>query len=326
MQHYWTTVLQRKLADLNVFITALSVSPILLPFDAVTQKTNSLSTLLNDSTLSFPPPLACYPGLSSVEAQRVSSLEGLVFGLPPIPNATRFETSCFPDRPIYGVLDVLRLRLPFNDGPGARQAAVLRRDTSPRILVHSGEVVSSHPNTSNTTTLTPTQLDPREYGTLGQYNHVVLNYLSSIPDTNVAMALVDYVLNSVSHPAVPPNDSSILFHSIAAIPVLEVAVFGSIGPSDITSTVSAFTTFSGSLFFGSDQGGIFRNWAISGRQVGIAWAESALSPLVVQDKSFSDTAFNETWNATSLALDNNIGVSLLNVTRAFQDTKRFTPS
>ncbi|KAF9460796.1 hypothetical protein BDZ94DRAFT_1323782 [Collybia nuda] len=326
--NYWRTVLQQNPADLNRFMAALSASPILLPFDAVSSGPTSASALLQKSPISFPPPLACYPGLSSVEKQSLNLFESQVFGLPTMHTVDSFETSCFPDRPIYGILNVLRLRIPFKDtGPGsARQGVILRGDTSPRVLVYSGETFSDSPGFSNTTTLSPSQLDPHQYGTLGQYNHVVLNYLSSIPDINVAMALVSYVLNSASHLTIPPDSSSILFRSIATIPVLEVAVFGSIGPSDVVSTVSAFSTSSGSLFFGSDQADIFRKWAISDYSSSITWAESALSPVVVRDRNFLDKAFNDTWNAVSLALHHNIQVSLLDVTMAFNATKRFTTS
>jgi hypothetical protein len=328
LSHFWTTVLQQKSSDLSVFMAALSVSPILLPFDAASQGSQSLSSLLKDLPAPpFPPPLACYPGLDSVEIHKVNSIESDVFDLPPISNASRFDSSCFPDRPIYGVLDVLRLRLPFNDpGPGvARQAVVLKRDVSSRVLVYSGETLSSLPGPSNITTLTATQLDPRQYGALGIYHHVVLNYLSAIPDVNVAIELVKYVLASASVPATPPTNSSILFRSIATIPVMEVAVFGSIGPSDISSAVSAFTTSPGSLFFGSDQGTDLRNWAITERGVSIAWAESALSPLIVRDNDFSEPAFHDTWKAVSTALQYNVeGISLINVTEAFRKTQRFT--
>lgn len=261
--------------------------------------------------------------------QQINAIEGDVFGLSPTSNASQFDPSCYPDRPVYGVLDVLRLRLPFLDSrPGIpRQAAVLKRDVSPRVLLHSGAILSPLPGPSNVTIVTPEQTDPRQYGALGQLNHVILQYLSSIPDVNVATALVSYVLSSASAQAVPPTNSSILFQSLASIPIMEVAVFGSISPSDIGSAISSFTTSSGSLFFGSDQGTALRNWAITGCRSTIVWAESGLSPLVVRDNDFSDQIFNQTWMAVSTALRNGIeNIGLNNVTETFTLTQKFSSS
>ena len=223
---------------------------------------------------------------------------------------------------MYGVLDILHLRLPFIDSRTgvARQAAVLKRDIVPRALVHSGEVLSSLPGTSDTTEV---QSDPRQYGALGHFHHVVLNYLSSISDVNIATALVTYILGSTS---IPPINSSILYESLAVIPMIEVAVFGLIAPSDIDSVASAFTTSTGSLFFGSDQGSALRNWTITGCNSMVVWSETALSPLVVHDHDLSDPVFNQTWTAVSTALHHNItGIGITNVTETFGLTHRFIP-
>ncbi|GLB36245.1 hypothetical protein LshimejAT787_0305330 [Lyophyllum shimeji] len=331
LEKYWTTVLQQKLADLPTFISAFSVSPILLPFDAAaTQQPQSVNKLLTPSTSSpFPPPLSCYPGLEPDQIQQVNAIEGGVFGLSQLSSAKQFDPACYTDRPIYGVLDVLRLRLPFLDPRSGipRQAAVLKRDVAPRVIMRTGMVLSPLPGPSNVTVITTEQSDPRQYGTLGQFNHVVLRYLSSIPRLDVANALVNYVLASASAQALPPTNASILYDSLATIPAIEVAVFGSITPSDISSAVSAFTTPSGSLFFGSDQGTALRNWAITGCSSSIAWAEAALSPVIVRDNDFLDSTFNQTWTAVSTALRNGIGnVGLINITDTFAITKKFTPS
>ena len=323
LANYWTAVLQQRPADLPVFVSALSASPILLPFDASQQTVASLLTVPAPS--SFPPPVGCYPGLDSAQRQRVDSIEGPVFGLAPSLDTTQFEPSCYPDRPVYGVLDILNLRLPFIDSRTglARQAAILKRDIVPRALVHSGEVLSSMLGASDTTPISEMQSDPRQYGTLGHFDHVVLNYLSSISDINVATALVTYILGSTS---MPPTNSSILYQSLTAIPVMEVVVFGSIAPSDIDSVVSAFTTSAGSLFFGSDQGSALRKWAITGCNSMIVWSETALSPLVVHDHDLSNPIFNETWAAVSTALHHNItGVGITNVTETFGLAHMFIP-
>ncbi|KAF5377537.1 hypothetical protein D9615_005316 [Tricholomella constricta] len=331
LENYWTTVLQQRLTDLPTFISAFSVSPVLLPFDAtLSQQPQPLDTFLTPSTSSlFPPPLSCYPGLKPGQLQQVNEIEGGVFGLPPLSPASQFDPACYPDRPIYGVLDVLRLRLPFVDPRSgiARQAAVLKRDVSPRVIMYNGAILSPLPGPSNVTSISAEQSDPRRYGTLGQFNHVVLKYLSSIPQLDVAAALVSYVLSSASVQAIPPPATSILSTSLSMIPIMEVAVFGTISPSDISSAVSSFTTSSGAFFFGSDQGTALRNWVITGCGSTIAWAESPLSSLVVRDNDFSDHIFNQTWTAVSTALQNDIGdIGLVNVTDTFTINNKFTLS
>jgi hypothetical protein len=325
--NYWTDALQQQPADLPVFVSTLSASPILLPFDATPSLQTVASLLTAPAPSYFPPPLGCYPGLSSAQKELINSIEGPVFGLTPILDTTQFEPACYPNRPVYGVLDILRLRLPFIDSRTdvARQAAVLKRDAVPRVLVHSGETLSSLPGASNMTTISTIQSDPRQYGTLGHFDHVVLKYLTSIPDVNVATALVNYILGSVSTLSTPPTNSSILYQSLPMLPAMEVAVFGSIGPSDIESVVSAFTTTSGSLFFGSDHGNVLRNWAIIGCNSTIVWSETALSPLVVRDHDLSDPVFNQTWIAVSTALHNNItGIGIANITETFDLTHKFS--
>jgi len=325
LANYWTDVLQQRPADLPVFMSALSASPILLPFDATPSQQTVASLLTVPAPPSFPPPVGCYPGLGSAQRQRINSIEGPVFGLTPLPDITQFEPGCYPERPVYGVLDILHLRLPFVDsGTGvARQAAVLKRDVVPRALVRSGEVLSSLLGAPDMTAITEVQSDPRQYGALGHFDHVVLSYLSSISDVNIATALVTYILGSTS---VPPANSSIIYQSLAVIPTMEVAVFGSIAPSDIDSVVSAFTTSTGSLFFGSDQGSALRNWSITGCNSRVVWSETALSPLVVHDNDLSDTIFNQTWTAVSTALHYNItGIGIANVTETFGLTHKFVP-
>jgi hypothetical protein len=308
-------------------MSALSASPILLPFDATSSQQTVASLLTVPAPTSFPPPPGCYPGLSSAQKERIDSIEGPVFGLSPILNITQFEPACYPDRPVYGVLDILRLRLPFIDSRTdvARQAAVLKRDAVPRVLVHSGEALSSLPGASNVPAISDARSDPRQYGALGYFDHVVWKYLSSISDINVATALVNYILGSASNPPAPPTNSSILYQSLAVIPTMEVVVFGSIAPSDIDWVVSAFTTTSGSLFFGSDQGAALRNWAITGCNSMIVWSETALSPLVVRDHDLSDSIINQTWIAVSTALHYNIsGIGIANITETFILTHKFS--
>jgi hypothetical protein len=329
MATYWRTVLQQKPEDLSVFMSAVMTSPILVPFDAVASPSNlSISNLLtNSSSTPFPPPVACYPGLNAAQIQIVNSIETSVFGLPSISSASKFDTSCFADRPVYGVLDLLRLRLPFVDSSSGapKQAAVLQRDVGTRGVIYRNSLLSALPGNPTPQNLTADQIDARQYGTLNHLNHVILDFLTSISDVNVATALVQYLLSS---PSVPPANSSILFTSIESIPVLEVAIFGSITPTDISSTVSSFSTPSGSLFFGSDQAEALRQWAINAAGASVVWTESATSAQVVRDSLFNDSTFNAVWDPATAFFHSpqpGITVSVSNITDAFRATGKFSP-
>lgn len=322
LKTYWTSVLLQRPQDLAAFKAALSVSPVLLPFNA---SSPSIRTLY--STSSFPPPLACFPNLTSEIQQQINSVETGIFGLQPIANTTsKFDTPCYQDRPVYGVLDVLRLRLPFLDPQTstAKQAVVLTRDANPRVVLSNGLKFSTLPGSAPT--ITSSQLDARQYGTLSLFDHVILQYLTSMPDVNTASALVSFVLGAATNSSIPPDKSSPLFRSLQSIPFLEVAVFGDVGPPDLTSTIASFTTSSDSLFFGSADGTALRNWTIETVSGPVVWTENATSPLVVRDSSLGNTAISQTWSVISIAISNNIpGIGLSNITTTLQGTQNFSP-
>ena len=330
MANYWRTTLGQKPEDYERFLSTISTSPILLPFDATASPgTHAVSSLLTNSTSSpFPIPLACYPGLNSTQLNLLNTIETTVFDLSAASATSELNTSCFADRPIYGVLDILQLRLPFIDSRTgvAKQAAVLTRDASPRSVVYCGEVLSALPGTPQAQNITrPQQVDPRQYGTLNHLNHIMLNFLSSISDVNVAIALVNFILTS---PTVPPPNTTDLYKSLSSIPTLEVAVFGSINPSDVSYAVSSLSTPSGSLFFGSDQALALRDWAINGAGSSVVWTESAGSPEVVRDTSLSDSTFNTVWTPAYTFLHSTqqgVTVNVGNITTAFQATGLFNP-
>lgn len=319
-------LLQRS-ADLATFKTALSVSPIMLPFNATSPSIRNLYATTPSSP--FPPPLSCFPGLSSAVMQQVNAVETNVFGLSAVATANQFNPSCYRDRPVYGILDLLRLRLPFLDTQTGvvRQAAVLSKDVTPRVVLYNGVLMSNLLNgTASRTTFSPSQLDPRQYGTMSLSDHVILQYLSSIANVTLATALVQFVLATATQLPVPPTSSSMLFQSLASLPTLEVAVFGDVQPTDLTSTVSPFTNPSGSLFFGSDDGSAMRNWTINTVGGTAVWTQNATSPLVVHDKSLGDTTITQTWNIISSVIANNVkGIGLANITSTFQNTGDFSP-
>ena len=265
--------------------------------------------------------------MTSEAQQHINSVETGVFGLQPIANTpSEFHTSCYQDRPVYGVLDVLRLRLPFLDSQTgtAKQALVLTRDANPRVVLYQGPMFSTAPNVIHTPT--SSQLDARQYGTLSLFDHVVLQYLTSMPNLNAASALVSFVLNAATNTSIPPDQSYPLFRSLQSIPFLEVAVFGNVEPPDLTSTVASFTTSSNSLFFGSADGTDLRNWTINTVGGPVVWTENATSPLVVRDSSLGNTAITQTWDAISIAISNKIpSIGLANITRTLQGTQNFSP-
>ncbi|KAK7694809.1 hypothetical protein QCA50_001997 [Cerrena zonata] len=327
LSNYWSGVLQQDPDDLNEFLSIVSGSSILLPFDATfSPNDNPITTLMTNSSSSpFPPPLACYPGLTTTQLQSINTFESTVFGLSTAPSASQFDTSCFPNRPIYGVLDILQLRLPFTDSQTgiARQAAVLSRDASKRAVVYSGQVLSAFPAV-NSTNITAVTTDPRRYGTTNNLNHVMLEYLISINDVNIAIALAKFVL---SNPALPPASNSALFSALSSLPAIEVAVFGDVHPPDVTSAVSSFSTPNGGLFFGTSASLSLRQWTINAARGSVVWTDLAVSPEVVRDNSFDDTVFNSVWDPafTFFHSTNTAIVNTSVIVSAFNTVQKFTP-
>ncbi len=318
-------MLLQRADTLAVFKSALFASPVMLPFNATSRAIRNIYPTSSSSL--FPPPLSCFPSLDPATLRQLNVFETTIFGLSDLTNQTQFDQTCYRDRPIYGVLDVLQMRLPFRDDRTrvAHQAAVLGRDTRPRAVLSVGEGFSGIFN--GTGSLTPSQLDPRQYGTYNFLDHVVLQYLTSISDINVATAFIKFVLDAVNMVApVPPSPSSFLYQAIQILPVIEVAVFGDVIASDLSSTVSPFTTDSGQLFFGSDDGFALRNWSINVAHAPVVWTENSTSPLVVRDGSLGDNPITQTWNAISMALTRQIpNIGIANITTTLTGTQSFSP-
>lgn len=305
---YWTTRLGQSVDDLSTFLAALSASPMLLPFDPMfSRQGHSLADTLTNSSLNpFPPPLACYPGLLLSETTRISQIEGPVFGLAAINSWDKFDPACYADRPVYGALNVLRLRLPYDNAltNAPRQAVVLNHDVSSRVVIWVGEYLSRPSNESTDTGISLTAPDPWSYGTLSYSSHVVLQYLKAIPSVDLAIALVRFILSAATSTILPPAESSLLFQGLESIPMLEIAVFGSINPTNTRAVVSAFGDPSGNLFFGSTQASRLRDWTINAAKSPILWAENTTSPEIVRDQVLDDADFNRVWDAAVLANQN----------------------
>lgn len=325
---YWRAVLQLNPDDLPNFLRAFKSAPVMLPFDATSSPgghsiASFLQSLINH-TVSFPPPIACYPGLNSTQIQRINAVEGAAFSLDPIQSAPSvFDSSCFANRPVYGVLDVLRLRLPFADGRigVAKQAVILNDDASIRAILHAGELLSALPGPS-TTSLSDSSVDPRRFGTLSHVNHIALRWLQSFSSPNLAAEAAKYITTS---PTVPPPSDSVLIN--ATIPPIEVAVFGDVFLSDISSFVSSFSTPDGSLFFGSDQAQSFRMWALQASSASIGWCSAAFDSEVVREKSSINSDFELVWTgANGLIEKGNDGSQVVaSVTNALGGRNLFSP-
>ena len=143
------------------------------------------------------------------------------------------------------------------------------------------------------------QTDRRRYGTLNHMNHVLLGFFEAIDDVAVAKALVQYIM---SQSAYPPTSSTLLT-ALESLPVIEVAVFGSVTPGDMSSVLSSFANPEGGLWFGTDQSLALRQWAINGVQSGgVLWTANATAAEVVHDTSFTDSTFNSVWDPAYMFL------------------------
>ena len=307
----------------------------MIPFDATASVAHeNIVDLMPNATnpQSFPPPVACYPGIDASTIAQVNQVEQQIFGLPAVSTPSSFDTSCFGTRPIYGHLNLLQLRLPFYDSREnvSRQGVVLKRSVNLRAVLYSGEYLSSLPDLSSSSSSSSNSFqfnsNPLQYGTTNHLNHVILQYLKSIPDINIAIAFVQFVLSSV---ATPPAVNSALYNALDRIPTLEVAFFGTIAPSDVSFVASSFATPSDELFFGSDESLKVRQYAINVTETSVAWTEEADSPKVVRDSSFDDQAFNSVWNPAfsymnlSSEEQQGLNVDVGNITSAFDAIGEF---
>jgi hypothetical protein len=243
-----------------------------------------------------------------------------VFALANVTTAKSFSADCYPSRPTYGRLDVLQLRLPFSDQEGGdklpKQALALKRDAGSRVVVYPWNINSALLASDPGSTLSSTQTDYRQYGTLNSAEHVVLAYLQSIGDVNLAMSFIKFLLQDTRAP--PPTD-----FALDRMPIIEVAIFGTLDRSDFTSAATAFSTKSGDVFFGSSDSGTLRDWANSAN-LPIFWAEKAGSTQVVRQTSSPPQSFSDAWKASSDSLKNGIDVTVKQITDSLSSTGQFT--
>lgn len=304
---------------MQTFLSAFIGSPILIPFDA--ESTDIQGILAHNQSSSFPPPLACSPGLTSSQLSRVNQIESTVFGLSNVSRSDNLDFGCYPSRPTYGRLDILQLRLPFADKDNTtlpRQAVALGRDSASRMVIYPGAANAALPWSDPQTPLSSTQTDYRQYGTTSTAEHVVLAYLKSIGDVNLAMTLVKFLLRDTRAP--PGNDIP-----VDKFPAVEVAIFGTIDRSDLSSVTTSFSTKAGSAFYGSPNADTMRAWATTS-DVPILWAENAYSTEIARQTGTSSQQFQDAWKAAQDSLQNNIAVTVKQITDSLHSTGQFTPA
>jgi hypothetical protein len=262
---------------------------------------NFLAAVTDNNGTSFPAPLACYPGMPELARTNIGTIEQHAFDLVPlatIPSA--LDAACFPNRPTYGVLDVLRLRRPFADARESMQvtSAQLVSKAGTRAVLHGGEQLFGltgfrDNGLATQTNFTTAQADPREYGTIQHLDHVALSYLLAFPNVNLAKQAAQFIMNA-DEATLPPTSGDELFDesdALESIPAIEVAVFGSILPTDLATFSADLATPNGTLFFGSASADIFRKWALRDSNDLILWSNSSASQKVVHESRTNNTAF-----------------------------------
>ena len=307
LKHYWSTELQLSDDALAQFISSISSAPVLLPFDGAS---GAITDFLANATESdggpFPIPLACYPGMSNQSRANIGTIEGDAFGLAPLSAPPSYlDSACFPDRPNYGILDVFRLRRPFGDFRESMRvvSAQLISEAGARVILHGGEqlvgLTGYHDSGIATqTNFTDVDANPREYGTLQYLNHVALSYLQAFPSTDMAKQAALFIANASEGTLPPASGGAMLdeINALGSIPTIEVAVFGSILPTDLDIFHADLATPNGTLFFGSRSGDVFREWALQDADDLILWSNSSISPKAVHESRTNNTAFEEVWN------------------------------
>ncbi|KAG9095857.1 hypothetical protein FRC07_011022 [Ceratobasidium sp. 392] len=302
LERYWTNVLQFPAKQLNTFRSIAKASPVFLPFDATSSNIRQLYSSTNPS---FPPPAVCYPNLGVDELKAINTMETNAFGLGAVgSSSSTLDANCVSSRPVYGVLDTARLHTPFVSGKPT-QAVQLASVAGSRVSVHLGRALAGEPSASGSSANVTGTDDARTFGTLDSMDHVLLSYLQSFPSRQAAGSLVKYVLGVSDVRAPPLSNTSTLFNltsSMEKMPVLEVALFGTVGPDDLSAAVAGFANANGELFFGSSDADAFRAWALQ-RAGSVVLADGALAQQVVREAS-RDQTFELVWEGACKLLHN----------------------
>ncbi|GAA5935751.1 hypothetical protein JCM1841_004121 [Sporobolomyces salmonicolor] len=309
LSHYWNDTLGLSAADLATFRSVVQSAEIVIPLDATeTISGASMMSFAAEQTnqSSFPPAIGCLSNLTDEDVQRVNDVEANVFGLATVASSQTLNATCV-DRPLYGLLNLLNLRLPFSSADSRsslpQQALVISNEGSLRVSVHAGELLAAGAVASATTSPTaPATLE--RFGLLSNLDHVLLDYLTLL-DISTAQLLVAHVLSSPSGPPAATSALSQATNALASLPMLEVQLWGGLRYTEIAHVRSGLSGSNGrALFFGSDDGDRFRTWAISGPAsssgnagVGeIEWTLDAQETEAAPDISVSGSApFEKVW-------------------------------
>lgn len=135
--------------QLRTFRANILASPVYFPFDLNarlgSQSAISAAFRSKDGGTSFPIPAACISGLSTTQLAEVNRVEADIFGLPAATALSEVSTNC-TERPIYGFLNVLNLRLPFSDGGRPHQAIVMADEVRENVTMHNWPAVADFPH------------------------------------------------------------------------------------------------------------------------------------------------------------------------------------
>lgn len=112
-------------AQLATFRQNVLAAPVIFAFDAAGQSGSrsvmEIATAAATAGTTFPSPIGCQERLSAAQVAEITRLEDGILGL----NATGSSSASCIGRPLYGILDILGLRLPFFEASLPRQAVVV---------------------------------------------------------------------------------------------------------------------------------------------------------------------------------------------------------
>lgn len=197
------------------------------------------------------------------------------------------------------MLNYLALQLPFTDLDSRatlpKQAAVLSSSSSVRITLHAGELLSSGPvglSSSGASSSPSAPRDIEQFGTFEVFDHVIFTWLQLMSTSQVAQAVINFVLGGSTSP--PPSASQL--NSLAALPVLEVQLWGglrgaTVGDVDHALSSISLSSSNTSRLLGTTLGDSFRTWALDAGGTKVDWAISAQQSGVVVDTGATTGAF-----------------------------------
>jgi hypothetical protein len=329
LQHYWTDTLGMDSSTLDAFVEGVLGAPVLVPVD-VTAKVGEVAMMdlaqVEGTDTPFPPPLGCYPGLSSGVLKEIDAVEVDVFGLDPVAKtnlSSSINKTCLAVRPVYGMLNVANLRTPFVDSDPratwlAGQAVVVNSgDVKNRMTVHAGEVLVAGVNGTAGASSRSAPAAGTRYGTAGAIDHVLLDWLDLFPSPQAARNMAIYVLSATNTTTTnTTSEGDEPFGGAAAdTPVLEVEIWGGVRFSDVNCTISNLGVF------GKPAGESFREWTLqkAGKTASkgsslpyVIWAANATATSVVRDTNLTNAAFERVWKkAGGLNATNTTGTGIL---------------